>query len=312
VKDRHGNGESYGRIVVLGHSGFIGGYLTDELERRHPEADVIGRSFPEWDLTDREKVSSLAPLLDDQTALVVLSGIKKQLGDSLDTFSRNILMAVNLCRLLEQRPVGRVLFFSTADVYGEDTHNTGITEETPVRATSFYGAAKYASECLLRKTVNRHQGGSLAVIRIPFVYGPGDEAGIYGPLGFIRKAVEREPVVLWGDGTELREFVYVVDLARIACRLLFHSHDGVVNVASGESHSFRDVVEIITGLVPGGFEVGTRPRTKGKVDNVYDNRLLAGILPDFVFTDLKEGIRETFEAAVEPGKRPGAVSGEGS
>ncbi len=285
------------RALVLGHAGFIGGHLVEVFRRASPGIEVVGRSLPELDLTRPEDALGLAPLVDRETVLVFCSGIKKQLGDTLEIFERNLAMAVNVSRLIEEKPPARLLFFSSAEVYGEERHNLAISEETPADPTSFYGIAKYASEGLLRKAAARAGGMPLVVLRPPFVYGPGDHGGVYGPPGFIRAALAGEPATLWGDGTELREFLYVGDLAEAARRLALGGFHGTVNVATGRSHTFREVLDILSGFVPGGLAVRERPRTKSKVDNAYDNTRFAAALPGFAFTPLARGLRETFEAA---------------
>jgi len=70
-------------------------------------------------------------LFDDGTAVIMCAAIKRQLGDDLDTFSRNVAMAVNLCRVLEKRPVARFMFFSSAAVYGEEITSLQITRKPP-------------------------------------------------------------------------------------------------------------------------------------------------------------------------------------
>lgn len=284
------------RVLILGESGFIGNHLKEFFCNQSPEIEFIGRSFPLIDLTKEKQALALADLFDLETAVVMCAAIKKQLGDSLDTLSQNLKIAMNLCRLLQEHPVARFVFFSSAAVYGEDIHNTDITEETPVQPTSYYGIAKYAAERLFRKVIAQQEQSSLLILRPPLVYGSGDQAESYGPSGFIRAAIRRERITLWGGGSEQREFIFIEDLVKIVHRLTFHKYDGIVNVVSGRSYTFKDALEIISRLVPFELQTDSRPRTKRKVDNGFRNELLLELLPDFCFTDLKEGIKHTFEA----------------
>ncbi len=289
-----GNSGEISRIVILGHTGFIGSHLMKTFVSQLPNVETIGLASSCHDLTKESDVEAISNYFDMGTLVVMCAGIKKQYGDSIDTFSKNLKMATNLCRVLDRKPVRRFIFFSTADVYGEDVNNMGITEETPVNPVSYYGMAKYTSECLFRKT--KKQESSLLILRPPLVYGPGDPGKIYGPVGFIKAAVNNEPITIWGDGAELRESVFIEDLADIVRQLAFCDYDGVVNTVSGQSHTFRDMLEMISGMVPYKLQIASRPRTKKKVDNVYYNKLLLTLLPDFTFTSLEEGIRQTFDA----------------
>lgn len=283
------------RVLILGHTGLIGGNLLRAFRAQSPPVEMEKCSLPSVDLTQEDDVRTLATLFDARTAVVICSAIKKQFGDSLKTFLRNLKMITNLCGALERRPVRRVVYFSSAEVYG-DVNDMRITETTPVSPASYYGVAKYASERLLWKTIEGGGASSLLIVRPPLVYGPGDRTKGYGPSGFVWAAINRQTITLWGDGGELREFVYVEDVAEIVRRLTFLEYAGMVNIASGESRTFRDVLESVVRLVPFDLKVDSRPRTRPRVNHGFDNSLLRALLPGVSFTSLEEGVRRTFEA----------------
>jgi UDP-glucose 4-epimerase len=286
---------SISKVILLGHNGLIGRYVEAQFRSRSPEIEIIGCSLPEFDLLYKDHVASLAELMGPQTAVVFLSGIKRQLGDDLDTFNKNMLMVTNLVPLLERCSPGRLVYVSSGAVYGEEIDNLAISEETPVRPISYYGIAKYASECLLRKVVAAKPAMSLVCVRPPLVYGPGDASCSYGPAGFVKNVVEGKEIVLWGEGDELREFVYVEDLGRLLYEMTFSSYQGVLNAASGHSRNFRDILNILRSLA-GPIQVTARARSKNKVDNVYDACLLQKVCPQMQFTSLEIGIQKTYEA----------------
>ena len=278
------------RIVLLGHSGFIGSRLEASLRRQHPDLVLACFSFPGLDLTQPHAAESLADLFDPQTAVVMTAGVKRQWGDTLDAFSQNVSMAVNVARLLESHPVRRFVFFSSAAVYGEDRHDEQITEETVVRPTSYYGIAKFAAECVLRKAL----ATGFVAIRPPLIYGPGDTSKSYGPAGFVYAAAHREPILLWGEGDEKREFIFVEDVVELTARLVVHDHDGVLNIASGRAATFRQAADIVCRHAP--TIITSRPRSKPKVDHGFRNGQLTRLFPDFKFHSLEDGIRKTLQA----------------
>ncbi len=278
------------KALLLGHSGFIGSHLASSFEKHSPDIELTGRSLPDFDLTDPAAPERLSGLLDEHTVVIMLSAIKRQFADDIEAFNSNLSMVMNLCRALRSRPAGRMIYLSSAAVYGEDIHNTAITENTPVCPTSFYGTAKFAAERLLWKTCAGVESCSLLVLRPPTVYGPGDMGNTYGPAGFIKAAIANEPVTLWGEGDELRDFVFVEDMAEIIRHLALGSHEGVLNIATGKSCSFREMLDIIVSLTSKQIVVNSRPRTKQKVDNVFVNKRLRSVLPRFVFTDMRAGI----------------------
>jgi len=286
----------FNRIVLLGHSGFIGAALCRALATRPTAAELVARSYPELDLARRDEAMTLAPLLGPDTALILLSGIKRQLGESLDVFERNMAMVANVAQCLQRHPAGRLIYISSAAVYGEEVHNTAITEDTPVCPGSYYGISKYAAERLFLRLRQDVPTMSLALVRPPLVYGPGDVSRSYGPAGFIKTALERKPIVLWGGGDELREFLFVDDLARILADLIHSDYSGALNAVSGRSHSFQEVIAALRDALGGDLTVEERPRSKRKVDNAFDNARLRQVLPEMVFTPLAMGIRRTLAA----------------
>lgn len=283
------------RILILGHSGFIGNHLMDFSVNNYPGIELIGKSIPEIDLTNLEDTEQISAFLDMNTAVIMCAVIKRQFGDNLDSFNNNLRMVMNLCRLIERNPVKRVVFFSSAAVYGEDIHNTNITEDTFICPTSYYGIAKYTSEVLLKKTFDKLKDSSLFILRPPLIYGPNDLGATYGPAGFIKAALNREKITLWGDGTELREFIFIEDIVKIVANLVFSSFEGVVNISSGKSSSFRDILDIVSDLSGIEPEIFSRPRTKDKVDNQFCNNKFVDLFGAFEFTALKEGIKKTID-----------------
>jgi UDP-glucose 4-epimerase len=288
------------RILILGHSGFIGSHLQAYYRQNFSGLEILGRSCPDLDLTEERDAERLAGFCNLETALVVLAGVKRQLGDNLDTFDGNVKMAVNLCRVLQRHPVKRVVFFSSAAVYGEENQNTQINEETAIAPTSFYGAAKYTTESLLTNVVRSQEKSSLLILRPPLIYGPGDASGGYGPSGFIKASLKNETITIWGDGNERREFMFVEDVARIVGALTAWEWGGVLNLASGQSYTYMQIVEILTKTL--GKEIRTTQcsRSKPKVDHGFLNARLMELLPGFSFTTLQRGIDKTVAAQEMP------------
>jgi len=280
---------SKSKIVILGHSGFIGSHL-EQLLSKSSKWDVIGRSLPGVDITNQDHVSQLIPFFLPDTTLVLAAAVKRQFGDTIEALRQNMLIIENICRLLETYPVRRVIFMSSAAVYGEETENTDISELTPVNPTSYYGINKYTGERLLRKACAENQQTSLVCLRPPLVYGPNDQGRTYGPSGFATAALDGVPITLWGDGAELREFIYIEDLCRVIEFFADNEFEGELNVVSGISYCFADVVTILKGKLP-NIEVKTRSRSKQKANNAFNAQKIKSLLPiNFRFTTLEDGV----------------------
>lgn len=278
------------KVVILGHTGFIGRSLVESFRQALPGLEVL--TPPRLDISHMEEAAQLAPLLTPDATLILCAAIKKQNGDTLDTYSANQRISENLCRLIAAHPPGRIVYFSSAAVYGEETSNLAIGEDTPVNPSTWYGLGKVASEKLLEKTV-QDTTTSLAILRPPLIYGAGDASRGYGPTGFAWSAARNHgDITLWGDGDELREFVYIQDAAQVAREIALSNFSGVLNLVTGASHSYREALEALSRLAP--LNISSRPRSKAKIDQAYDNSRLRGLLPEIVLTPLDRGIAQTF------------------
>ena len=282
------------RLIILGHSGFIGSHIEKYYREQYPEVEILGRSFPALDLTSMDDVSALKLFFDMNTAVVMLSMLKKEHGDNLYNFLKNIQMVINLCKVMEERPVKSFVYFSSAAVYGEEIHNTNITEETQIQPTSYYGLAKYTNERLLYKIINPLENSNLIILRPTVIYGHGDQP-CYGPSGFVKAVLENKNITLWGDGNELRDFVFIDDVVKIIHELMIQSYNGILNIATGKSYSFVDILNIINSLTNSKISVNSRERSKEKVDHQFCNDKLLELLPGFTFTPLIEGIQKTID-----------------
>jgi UDP-glucose 4-epimerase len=294
----------FSRIVLLGHTGYIGSRLAPAFQAAASGVPVVGRSAPSLDLTAPDSSRGLEDLLDPECALIVCAAIKKQLGDTPEIFQQNLAIVLNICRALAARPVRRVVFFSSAAVYGEDVQHGVITESTPVQPTTLYGIGKFTAERLLVRTAALAPGMSLLMLRPALVYGPREPGYYYGPSGFLGKATSDDPITLWGDGEELREFLFIDDVVALTVRLTSGMASGVLNIVNGTSYTYAQALAEIAGLVGRPPSVRSRPRTKDKVDHRFDAARLLHLCPDFRFTPLAEGLRRV--AAETTAASPGA------
>jgi UDP-glucose 4-epimerase len=278
------------KCLVIGHSGFLGQRFIRHIQAAYPDMQVAGLSQLELDLTSGNAVQTLAPYLDPETCVVMMAAVKRQLGDDLSAFSVNLQMVENLARALQTRPVGRLVYLSSAAVYGEDIENLAISEATAPIPRSYYGIAKLTSEHLLAKIFGDSATDRLVLVRPTTIYGFDEPGTAYGPAGFLKKALAEEPITLWGDGSELRDFVYVDDAVQILAQLCLGQGSGCINIVSGESTTFRDMLATISTLLNRPLNITSRERSKNKVDQRYDNRRLRQWMPQLKFRSVADSL----------------------
>ena len=281
--------------IVIGSSGFIGSKIYASL-KFDPNNNVVGISSRQVDLSNRDSLQKLNSIVKADSIIIMCAGVKKQLGDNIDVFEKNLVIINNFIRVILNVIPKKIIFFSSASVYGEDfLHINEIDENTSVENRSYYGMGKYMSELLLTKACEEVKT-ELVILRPPLIYGHGDLSFGYGPTGFLRKALDGEEIIMWGDGTELREFVYINDVVGIVKTLTNSDFIGVLNLVSGTSYNYLDVTRILRDYINIDFKVSSRPRSKDKVDHVFSNKRIMNTTNDFCFTNLEAGMKMMYES----------------
>jgi UDP-glucose 4-epimerase len=280
------------RVILLGHTGFIGRALSAHLAAVGLQTHGFASST--LDLRRMEAFSALEGFVDEEATLIFASTIAPDRGVSPDTLLDNLAMAINVARYVETRSVRKCVYLSSDAVYG--TGVSTVTERTPIEPTGFYALAKYTSERVLQWMADT-RGIPLLVLRPTGVYGPGDTHNSYGPNSFVRSIVRERTVRLFGEGEELRDHLYIDDLVSIAARLTLGETRGVLNLASGTSRAFASIVDDLRRIAPYDFSIATTPRKAGVTHRRFDISCLVEALPELRFTPFEEGLRATFAAA---------------
>lgn len=284
-------------VILLGHTGFIGRNIYKYLISTGVN-NLIGISTNEIDLTKENSYKLFQKVLPPDCIVIMCAGVKKQLGDSLESFEKNINIINNFIRALSNARLKKLVYFSSASVYGEDVdYKVRISEETPVQPRTYYGIAKYTAECLLEKICADTQT-QLVILRPPLIYGRDDTSRGYGPTGFTYKAVNNEEIIIWGDGSEFREFIYVDDVGRAVSRLINHNYRGILNLVSGKSYTYRKIIVSLNEIIGTNINTVSRQRTKEKVGHQYSGILIHNVLGDFKFTSLGDGLRKMYRSII--------------
>ena len=276
-------------VVILGASGFIGKALHAAFAASG-DAEVIGHSSQTVDLTRPETLGALDGCVGAHTTLVVAAGLTPDRGQNPRTLRDSVTMVSNLAGYLESRPPASCVYLGSDAVYGFD--GQPVHEASPLELGGYYALGKYAGERILEFALAPRKVPFL-VLRLTGVYGPGDPHASYGPNLFARTLANGRTVRLFGEGEEERDHVYVEDVARLLVRLVDAPAAGILNVATGESRRFSDIVKTIRGLVPYDFEVVNAPRRVAVTHRRFDIARLRAVVPDFEFTDFTQGLRAT-------------------
>jgi len=282
------------KVIVIGHTGFIGKNIYQNLND-NSNYEVVGVSTKEINLVNNDSSIILSKIISPNSLVIMCAGIKKQLGDNLDILRDNVSIINNFSNAIIKSSPAKILFISSTSVYGEDVaYSDNISEGTPVRPRTYYGIGKYTSERVLKKVCEDNKL-HLVILRPPLIYGKDDVSMGYGPTGFTHKYLDRNKIILWGDGSEYREFIYVDDVVGIIDILISSEFSGIVNLVSGRSYTYIDIINKLKKITNLNIDIESRERSKEKVDHHYSNKLLNAITGNFQFTSLEDGLNKMFK-----------------
>ena len=261
------------KVIVTGGAGFLGSFVIAKLKERGA-TEIYIPTIEEYDLTDHDSIRrlfdvTLANGFDASKMIIIhlaahVGGIGANREHPAEFFYDNLVMGVELMHQAWQRGVGKFVAIGTVCAYPkftpvpfrEDDLWLGYPEET----NAPYGLAK--KMLLVQAQAYRQQYGFNAIYLLPVnLYGPRDNfnpASSHVIPALIRKAAEakekgEKEMVVWGDGSPTREFLYVEDAADgiINAAEKYNGSDPV-NLGSGYEISIKDLAEMICKMV--GFQ----------------------------------------------------------
>lgn len=246
------------KVLVTGGSGFIGTHVVEELLSKGHIVRIFDRRIPkseavEWLDGDLRWLGDCDKAVRGIDAVIHLAA-RISVDESLDYiwqyFNDNLMSTVNLFLAAAKHGTNQMLFTSSCEVYGETPPN-GATEEAPCNPTSPYAASKYAAE-RAALTFNRVSPQlRLAVVRPFNTFGEWQRPYRAGALipTFILEALRGEPLRIHGDGEQVRDFVYVKDIAKAQVAILEKGSEGIYNIATGKPRSVNEIAEAVVNEV---------------------------------------------------------------
>jgi UDP-glucose 4-epimerase len=181
-----------------------------------------------------------------------------------------------------------VVYISSDAVYAEEVNP--VREDSCCQPSGYHGLMHATREAMLRNTCGA-AGIPLFVLRPSLLYGAQDTHNGYGPNRFIRLASSGEGIKLFGNGEEQRDHVYIGDLSTLACAGIVRSSAGVLNVATGDSHSFHSVASLAIGQFDGSSQIETQPRSNPITHRHFDVTVVHRAFPEFSITGLEAGLQ---------------------
>ncbi|OLU25227.1 NAD-dependent epimerase/dehydratase family protein [Pseudomonas sp. PA27(2017)] len=256
-------------VLVTGGAGFIGSNLVDALLARGHSVRVLDNlsmgklsnlplddarlTFIEGDVADAALVSRAVAGCSAVVHLAAVASVQASVDDPVSTHQSNFIGTLNICEAMREHGVRRVVFASSAAVYGNNGEGVAIDEATAKAPLTPYASDKLASEHYLEFYARQH-GLEPAIFRFFNVFGPRqDPSSPYsGVISiFTQRAQQGLPISVFGDGEQTRDFFYVADLVALLLQALDAGQPpaGAVNVGWNESVSLKQLLTQIGELL---------------------------------------------------------------
>lgn len=264
------------RIFVTGGAGFIGSHTTAILLERGHQVTVYdnlssGRrelvpaacAFVRGDLKDERRLREALAGHDAVIHLAAFIAVGVSVGRPVEFAENNVVNTIRLLEAMRATGVRRIVFSSSATVYGVPKR-LPLREDDPLGVQSNpYGATKISAEAFVA-VYNQLHGFDATILRYFNPFGPNElcEPETHLIPNVIRAALRREPIPLYWKGDQVRDFIYVEDLARAHAEVLGQTGLNYFNVGSETGTRVRDIVQAITDIL--GYPVpiqdlGERP-----------------------------------------------------
>ena len=304
--------KNYKKIAITGGTGFIGSHVAENLVTLGYEVTLLSHSGNYsnniFHLKDRIKLlgvdlsnsSSMEQALNGIDAVIHLSWSTvphtSSSNPSFDVES-NIVEGIKMLEACVKNKVSKVVFLSSGGtVYGE-VKELPINEEHEKTPISSYGISKLTFEKYLQFFQHNH-GLNYTIFRTSNVYGPkqnlSKNQGVIGV--WLKQLISKEPINVWGDGTVVRDYLYVEDVVEAINKdLSLGTVNQVLNLGSGKGYQLNEILQTMKNIVDENIEINYLPgRSIDVKSNVLDITKIKKVLKWSAKVDLEEGISRTY------------------
>jgi UDP-glucose 4-epimerase len=295
------------KILITGSTGFVGSNLIQRLNGLDEEFILLRRRKDKQlenlvdkkrfevvycDLSNKEELTHFD--FSNISSLIHLASVMPEsleiFDDYYSSINNNFIGTFNLIDRLTN--VSFISYISTIDVYGIP-QKLPIQEIDSTNPISNYAICKLASEKLLQK-FSLERNIPLTILRISHIYGPGEKERKVIPK-FISSSLGGEPICIFGDGKDVRDYVYVEDVINSIILSLNKKSNGVYNIGSGREINIHETANKIICLADSKSKIIYKERNKSKIDLVCDISRAKNYLSYEPKVSFDEGLKREIE-----------------
>ncbi|MFC6380484.1 NAD-dependent epimerase/dehydratase family protein [Psychrobacter glacincola] len=286
--------------MLTGASGFIGSHILSQLTKILGKESVVALTsiqIPNINCIIYNTIQNFglhSDQFDDITHIIHAGAFipkDRQKSDDMKKCYENLEFTQELLSF-DYKKLKRIINLSTIDVYKATSEI--LSEDSLIEPVSLYGLSKLYCEAMVHAFARERKLESLN-LRIGHVYGPGEEKYKKVMPITISNILQGKPVELWGDGSDLRSFIFVQDVVQAIINALETNVEyESINVVSGNAVSIKHLLQKIIAISGKIVIVNYRESNHQKRNLVFDNRLLTSTLLEKE-TDLSEGLKIEYE-----------------
>lgn len=269
------------KILITGGLGFIGSYIADELIDENEVLIIDNKStgkvenlqninhenltLIEKDLNDAD-LDDILTDVDYVFHLAAMASVPLSIENPSECIENNMDATIKLINACKNNNVKKIIFSSSSSVYGDNT-NIPLKESEYPLPKSPYAASKASGELFL-KTYYEAYCLNYISLRYFNVFGPKqDKNSQYAAVipNFITALLEGEQPIIYGDGEQTRDFIYIRDVVNANIKAAESKYNGIINVASGEKTTINELYKIISETLGSNIEPKYLPERKGDI-----------------------------------------------
>ncbi len=257
------------RVLVTGGAGFIGSHVVKKLVQQGESVTILdnlstGRkehlspllsssnvNLVVGDIRNQETVRKCVEDADRVVHLAAIASVPYSIRNPVETHDVNVEGTLNVLQACHEYGVGKLVYASSCAVYGEPRF-IPVAEEHPFSATSPYAQSKIASEAYCQLFREKHHLQTVC-LRAFNVYGANQCNSDYGGVitQFMSRLGEHQAPIIYGDGEQSRDFIYVDDVADTIARIIRtpNGYDGNYNLGSGRATTINQLVQILQEIL---------------------------------------------------------------
>ncbi len=297
------------KFVVTGGAGFIGSHLAKFLVKSGHEVSVIDNlyrgkeqnlqeireeiNFHQIDILDFDQIRNIVKNTDGVFHQAALTSVPESYLQKEKYFEVNVKGTENIFKLAKEYDF-KVVYASSSSVYG-NPKTIPITEDFERKPINPYGMTKLEDELLAEKYWNL--GVKIIGLRYFNVFGPGQTPDYAGVITkFIENLNQNKPTVIFGDGTQIRDFISVDDVAEAnLVSMESHADKNFINIGTGLPTSIKDLAHLMIQLSGKSLEPTYEKLPEGDVKtSLADTSLSEKLLSSKPKLSLEEGLRKYF------------------